>query len=141
MTGKPQTNNVHTYPCHLQGGFTYLWLLLFIAISTAGAATLGEMWQAQAQRAKEEDLGWCLQQFAVALNSYAKASPVGTLQQPLVIDELLEDRRSGTTLRHLRNLYPDPFTGKWDWIVIRGPGNLITGIKSTRPLTFITRQQ
>jgi type II secretory pathway pseudopilin PulG len=139
MTGKPQAKTDHTSPCRSQAGFTYLWLLLFVAISSAGIASLSDMCQSQVQRGKEEELVFRLQQFAAALDSYAKASPVGVNCQPLTLDELLEDRRLGTTKRHLRSLYPDPFTGKWDWLVERGAGGVITRIKNARPLTFVTR--
>lgn len=140
MIGKPIEDSVPNNAVCYQGGFTYLWLLLFIAISSASVANLGELWQTQAQRAKEEDLEWRLQQFSAALDSYAKATPVGMPFQPLVLDELLEDSRSGSTLRHLRSLYLDPFTGKWDWLVTRGAGGAIISIKSTRILTFIVRK-
>ncbi len=139
MIGEQLTWSTRTVLQRNQGGFTYLWLLLYVAISSASVATLSCMWQTQVQRSNEEELVFRLQQFAAALDSYAQASPIGVNCLPMSLDELLEDRRLGVTKRHLRNLYQNPFTGKWDWVVKRDTGGFITGIHTDRPLVLITR--
>jgi len=113
-----------------QAGFTYLWLILTVAIASAGGAALGEMWQTQSLRSKEQEQVFRLGSFAAALNSYAAATPTGMPCLPSAFEDLLEDKRSGKLKRHLRTLYPDPFTGKFDWVVERSLAGGIKNIKS-----------
>jgi type II secretory pathway pseudopilin PulG len=90
-----------------QQGFTYLWLLLAVAMGSAAATALSEMWLTQAQRSKEEEMIFRGLQIAAALNSYAKVTLKGNPCAPVEIVELLEDRRGLVTQRHLRKLYTD----------------------------------
>jgi hypothetical protein len=45
------------------------------------------------------------------------------------VDDLLEDKRFPVPLHHLRRAYPDPMTGKNDWLFLRY-GDRIFGIYS-----------
>lgn len=187
-----------------QRGFTYLMLLLWVAIAGVMLAALGTSWSLMAQREREAQWLWCGEQFRRALTSYAQAgaslqaqssaslaspppgmgfdlsnaaltasapgsagatgaraarrdgaaappddattdgraaasgatastastttAPAGT--GPLELQDLLEDRRSGKLVRHLRQIYRDPLTGSYLWGLQRGPDGRITGIYS-----------
>lgn len=124
-----------------QAGFTYLWLMLTVAMASAGSAVLGEMWQTQSLRSKEQEQIFRLQSFEAALNSYAAATPTGRPCQPTDLEELLEDHRSGKVKRHLRTLYLDPFSKQLDWVVERSPSGGIKSIKSSKhAIELITAQ-
>ena len=121
----------------VQAGFTYLWLLLTVAMGSAGAVIAGEVWSTHVLRSKEQEQVFRLAQFALALNSYASATPVGKPCLPMTLEELLEDKRSAKTNRHLRRLYTDPFSGGVDWVIERGVGGVITQVRSARRLTLL----
>jgi hypothetical protein len=88
------------------------------------------MWQTQSLRSKEQEQIFRLDSFEAALNSYAAATPTGMPCLPVAIEDLLEDKRSGKVKRHLRTLYPDPFTGKFDWVLERDLAGGIKNVKS-----------
>jgi hypothetical protein len=46
------------------------------------------------------------------------------------LEQLLRDGRGGVVRRHLRTLYPDPFTGSPDWIPVRGGDGSIVEVTS-----------
>jgi len=100
------------------GGFTYLSLIIFIAVIalvTAASLKLGSV--LQRSRAEQEllDIGAA---FSDALKSYADATPQGQLAQPPSLKELLKDPRFPGTRRHLRKIFVDPMTGKAEWGVV-----------------------
>lgn len=111
-------------------GFTYLWLLFVIAAGGAAAAALGTHWRSAVQREKELELVFRGEQIAQAIAAYRKASPPGAPASPPSLDALLEDRRAGSVRRHLRRLWTDPFTGRADWELVRGPDEGVIGVKS-----------
>lgn len=98
-------------------GFTYLWLLFVIALGGVALAALGQRQQTLQQREREAELRFRGEAIAQALASYARATPAGANPLPQRLEDLLEDRRSGATRRHLRRLYVDPFTGRPDWVL------------------------
>ena len=63
------------------GGFTYLGVLLLIAVSSVALAATGTIWASAAQRDRERQLLWVGGQYAQALRSYYRASP-GLAQYP-----------------------------------------------------------
>jgi len=105
-----------------QGGFTYLFVLFFIALTAAAMAALGQSWQNAAQRERERELEFRGGEFARAIQAYRQATP-GVEQNPQSLDELLEDRRTLVVRHHLRQAYPDPFTGQADWELIPDPAD------------------
>lgn len=98
-----------------EGGFTYLLLLLAVAIGSAGLAALGTQWRTMMQRERETELIFRGREIAAAIAAYRNAMP-GLQQWPRSFDDLLDDRRGPTLRRHLRRLYTDPFTGRADWV-------------------------
>jgi type II secretory pathway pseudopilin PulG len=100
------------------GGFTYLSLIVLVAIIglvTATSLKLG----AVLQRARaEQELLRIGAEFSDALQSYADATPAGKPSQPATLKDLLRDPRFPTTRRHLRKIYLDPMTGKAEWGIV-----------------------
>jgi type II secretory pathway pseudopilin PulG len=105
-----------------QRGFTYLFVLFFVALTAAAMAALGQSWQNAAQRERERELEFRGGEIARAIQSYRKATP-GVEQNPQSMDDLLEDRRALVARHHLRQLYPDPFTGQADWETLPDPAD------------------
>lgn len=113
-----------------QGGFTYIGLLIMVAIIAAGAtASLGAGYSLQ-RRDVEAELLAIGQEFRAALQGYADATPVGQPTAPKELAELLRDPRHPGVRRHLRRLYPDPLTGRGEWGLVRDTAGRIEGIHS-----------
>jgi type II secretory pathway pseudopilin PulG len=114
-----------------QRGFTYLGLIILVAIlGLVGAAGLkmGALLQRQAAEQELLDIG---AQFSDALYSYAAATPPGQPQQPPSLAALLRDPRAPQVRRHLRKLFVDPLTGRAEWGLLYQPGsNGIIGVHS-----------
>jgi len=105
-----------------QRGFTYLFVLFFVAITAAALAALGQAWATAVERERERELEFRGQEIARAILSYQKALP-GRVESPRSFDDLLEDRRTPNARHHLRQRYPDPFTGKPDWVLVPDPAD------------------
>ena len=119
-------------------GFTYLGVLLLIAVSSVALAASGSLWSTSVQREHERQLLWIGGQYAQALRSFYRASP-GLAQYPQALAELLEDNRFPSPQRHLRRLYPDPVTGSDDWGLLRAVDGRITGVYSRSAATPLKR--
>jgi len=120
-------------------GFTYLGLLFAVAISGVMLAATGVLWRTDGAREREAELLFKGAQIQRALESYFLSSPQEPKRFPLKLEELLEDRRGPVVRRHLRQLYPDPFTGKSDWMLVRSPDGRIVGVHSSSTATPIKR--
>lgn len=116
---------------HRQSGFTYLGLLILIAIiGIASTATL-QAGAALQRRAAEEELLEIGAELRNALISYANATPAGQKRAPASIQDLLKDPRYPGVKRHLRKLYADPLTGKEEWGIVEAiDGGGIAGFYS-----------
>lgn len=114
-----------------QYGFTYLGLIILIAIiGIASAATL-QVGSVMQRRAAEEELLEIGAELRHALLSYANATPVGQKRAPAGIQDLLKDPRHPNIKRHLRKRYADPITGKEEWGVVEAiDGSGIVGFYS-----------
>ncbi|MBF8745190.1 MULTISPECIES: type II secretion system protein [Pseudomonas putida group] len=119
-------------------GFTYLGVLLLIAVSSVALAASGTLWSSVAQREHERQLLWVGGQYAQALRSYYRASP-GLAQYPQELTDLLVDNRFPEARRHIRRLYPDPITGSDEWGVVRAIDGRITGVHSRSDATPFKR--
>lgn len=113
-----------------QRGFTYLAVLMAIALMGLGLAAAGTSWQLQSRREKERDLLDAGHELRAALVRYYKASPTKPYQYPRQLEELIQDPRYPFLRRHLRSIPRDPFTGRPEWGLIRGPSGEIIGVHS-----------
>ena len=125
-----------------QRGLTYVLLLFVLAAAGAGLAALGEQWALAAQREREAELIFRGGQISQALADWRDSSPAGqpaAPRAPLALQDLLVDERSVPPHQgprhHLRQLYPDPFTGQPDWVLLLDAQGRITGVasRSRRP--------
>ena len=74
-------------------GFTYLGLMLFIAISGIGLSVAGISWQYQMRSEKERELLFVGAQYIDAIDSYYTKSPGAARVYPLTFEDLLLDKR------------------------------------------------
>lgn len=109
-----------------QRGFTYLVVLLAIALMGATLALAGTVWHTEVTREKEVELLFIGGEFRRAIKQYYQAGG----QYPGRLEDLLKDPRQPATVRYLRKIYPDPITGKKDWGLVRGPNNGIIAVHS-----------
>jgi type II secretory pathway pseudopilin PulG len=122
---------------HCINGFTYLWVLISIAILGIGLVTVSGIWSATARRQKLVQLDWVGQQFVQAIGSYYKATPgIVVKTYPPSLEALLEDRRYVFAFRHLRQIYVNPFTGNADWTLVLAAQGGICGVRVAVPSEF-----
>lgn len=96
-------------------GFTYIGLLIFLAISGIALAGVGIVWHQDAQRERETELLFIGEEFRNAIGSYYENSPSATKQFPQTIDQLILDKRFPNIKRHIRKLYKDPIARNKPW--------------------------
>lgn len=110
-------------------GFTYIGLLLLVAMMGIGLLVASQVWQTVQKREKEDELLFVGDQFRRALRLYYANSPGGA-RYPRQLEDLLKDPRYPNVRRYLRKIYRDPITGSAEWGLLKGPGDLITGVYS-----------
>jgi type II secretory pathway pseudopilin PulG len=101
--------------CVEERGFSYLGVLFAIAITGVALLAVSEVWTKVAERQKLAQLDWVGQQYVQAIESYYYANTGSVHFYPTKLDDLLEDKRYLSVKRHLRTLYPDPYTGALSW--------------------------
>lgn len=122
----------------LNGGFTYIGILILVAIIGVASVATIQMGSVVQRRAAEQELLEIGMEFQEALTSYANATPLGQLRSPRTLQELLKDPRSPNLRRHLRKLYADPLTGEAEWGIVLSPDGLgIVGLYSLSDATPI----
>jgi len=110
-------------------GFTYLVILLTLALLSIGLAAVGTVWSTTMQRERETQLLFVGHAYRDAIASYYSSGPAAH-QLPRELADLVQDERSPLVRRHLRRVYPDPFTGQADWELLRDPDGGIYGVAS-----------
>jgi len=113
-----------------QEGFTYIALMIGVAIIGGVLAAIGELSSHAQQREKEAELLFAGHQIREAIGAYYERSPGGAKAYPKTLEDLLEDKRMPVVQRYLRKVYRDPITGKSEWGVVEGPGGGIMGVYS-----------
>ena len=117
-----------------EGGFTYIGVLIGVAILGAVLAATADVWHTTIQREREKELLFIGNEFRTALASYY--TPTGPTcfkvpgRYPKRLEDLLLDDRSPGICRHLRRIYVDPMTGKAEWGLVKLADGQITGVYS-----------
>ncbi len=110
-----------------QSGFSYIGLLIAIAILGALLAQVAVLWHTSIQRERERELLEIGDAFRNAIERYYQNGQV----YPMSLEDLILDKRVPFVRRYLRKIYRDPITGSAEWGIVRGPGNSIAGVYST----------
>jgi type II secretory pathway pseudopilin PulG len=113
-----------------ESGFTYVGVLVLVALMGIALASTGRVWHTLQQQEKEQELLFIGQQFRQALDAYAKHTPGQARRAPQDLEALLLDPRHPGIQRYLRKVYLDPMTGKAEWGLITGPDGAIYGVHS-----------
>lgn len=113
----------------LQKGFTYLFVLMLIALTGLGLAAAGTLWSIESRREREAELLFIGAQYRQAIESYYTLDPAQPML-PQSLDDLIEDRRSPQIVRHLRKLWHDPITGEEFSPVLANDRTGIIGVAS-----------
>lgn len=118
-----------------QRGFTYLFVLMLIALIGMGLAAAGTLWRTELQREREIELLFVGAQYRQAIQAFYQLEPDNP-RLPHSLDELLEDPRRPQPVRHLRKKWRDPFGGELQ-LILAPDGKGIVGVHSAsnrRPL-------
>jgi type II secretory pathway pseudopilin PulG len=116
-------------------GFTYIGLLIAVAILGIMLSAAGTMWSVAAKREKEAELLFIGHQFRDAIGHYRAAGGV----YPRELADLVTDDRSPVPRHFLRRIYRDPMTGADDWEVIRAADGGVMGIASSSQANSLKR--
>lgn len=111
-------------------GFTYIALLIAVALLGVGLVAGSEVWSQSRQREKERELLFIGNQFRQAIALYYQRTPGAVKRYPEKLQDLLEDKRYLVKQRHLRKIFVDPLTGKPEWGLVAAPGGGIMGVYS-----------
>jgi type II secretory pathway pseudopilin PulG len=111
-------------------GFSYIGLLILVAMMGIALAAAGEIWHTAQKREKEQELLFVGGQFRRAIEQFYANTPGKARRYPLLLEELLQDPRHPGIRRYLRKIYPDPMTGSVEWGLIIGSGGEIYGVYS-----------
>jgi type II secretory pathway pseudopilin PulG len=113
-----------------QRGFTYLGILIAVALNGAVMGVTLEVWHTAQARERERELLFVGRQFRQAIERYYRATPGREKKYPASLEELLEDPRLPGTQRYLRRIYRDPLTGVAEWGFVRDGQGAILGVRS-----------
>lgn len=111
-------------------GFTYLAVLLAVALIGLALSAGAAVWSQASQRERERELIFVGHQIRNAIRSYALATPGPVPRYPARLEDLLQDNRYPGVKRHLRRLYRDPLTGSTQWGILPAPGGGVLGVYS-----------
>ena len=109
-----------------QAGFTYIALLIAVAILGAGLAAVGQVWQTVVQHDREKELIFVGNQFRQAINRYYASNR----RYPLRLEDLVRDDRNAGVKRYLRKIFVDPMTGQPEWGMVKVANGQILGVYS-----------
>lgn len=111
-----------------QAGFTYIALLVVLAVTSVGLAAVGPLWAQSSHRDREEDVLRLGALYAAAIVHYHR-SPCGSVRElPRSLEDLVLDTRGGCKERHLRRLYPSPWRDGSGWRPIFGAEGRVIGV-------------
>jgi len=109
-------------------GFTYLGLLVLVALIGLMLAVAGEVASTAARRERETELLWVGHEYRTAIGRYWFQNH----KYPQALEELLGSAPDAPIqVRYLRRLYPDPMTNAVDWVLVKSPNDAIMGVASS----------
>ncbi len=112
-------------------GFTYLGVLLAIALIGIAMTGASEMWSKRAARERLARMDAIGAEYVAAIGAYREGTPGLVVNSfPPSFGSLVRDSRFVTVRRYLRCEYPNPFTGRVDWEVVPAPDGGILGIRA-----------
>jgi type II secretory pathway pseudopilin PulG len=111
-------------------GFTYVGLLITLALMTSALAVVAPVWEVANRRAKEAELLFVGGEFRRALIAYARFGTSEADRYPKSLEDLVKDPRFAGNRRFLRKVYLDPMTDSSDWGLQRDAQGGITGVFS-----------
>jgi type II secretory pathway pseudopilin PulG len=117
-------------PARRLAGFTYVGLLITIALMTSSLAVVAPVWEVASRRNKETELLFVGGEFRRALIGYAKFGTSDADRYPKTLEDLVKDPRFAGNRRLLRRVYRDPITDSTDWGLLRNPQGGITAVFS-----------
>jgi type II secretory pathway pseudopilin PulG len=122
-------------------GFTFIGLLVIVAIMGIGLLAVGEVWSFAQRREKEQELLFVGGQFRQALQLYYVHTPATSKLQPypMSLEDLLKDPRYSSTQRYLRKIYPDPISNSTEWGLMKNPNGSIFGVYSPSEIAPIKK--
>ena len=115
-------------PERLEGGFTYLGLIILVTIIGLAAASTLRVGAIVQRRQAEQELLQIGNEYINALKGYAASTPAGKSTLPERLEDLVLDPRYPNKRRYLRRIYIDPLTGKNEWGLVHGTTPTGTGI-------------
>lgn len=113
-----------------QDGFTYVVILVLLAVVALASALTFEIAHTSARRAAETELLAIGKEFERAFASYYRQGVAGGPRFPASLEDLTRDPRVPGIRRHLRRVYVDPLTGG-AWGTVPAPGGGIMAVYST----------
>jgi len=115
-------------------GFTYVTVLIFIAVTGIALAGISKYWSSVLKREREKELLYRGGQIRKAIESYFNSTSGSSHRYPKSLNDLIKDPRFPDIRRHLRKLYRDPMTiclkNKGKWGLIHDVNNNIKGVYS-----------
>ena len=111
-------------------GFTYIGLLIAVALVGVMLVAVATVWHQALQRENERQLLFVGNQFRLAIASYYENSPGLAKQFPKKLEDLIEDKRTPFVRRYLRKIYYDPVTLSTDWGLVKSADQGIIGVYS-----------
>jgi type II secretory pathway pseudopilin PulG len=111
-----------------EDGFSYIGLLVLIALIGYMLAVAGQVAHTTAQREREKQLLFIGHAYRDAIQRYV----MHNARYPAALADLVEfPSANGQTAHYLRRLYPDPMAPDKDWLLVPALGGGIMGIASS----------
>jgi type II secretory pathway pseudopilin PulG len=111
-----------------EGGFTYIGLLVLIALIGFVLSVAGQVTATTAQREREKQLLWVGHAYRDAIRRYV----IQNGHYPAALADLVEfPTASGQPAHYLRRLYPDPMAPGADWVLVPALGGGVMGVASS----------